>query len=159
MKKGKAKASGLAVSRFFTRAGESPYALFDYEKRSSTIRDPTGSIVAEIKDVEVPVNWSQIATDILAQKYLRKAGVPQPDGGKGAEKSVKQVVHRLADCWRSWGERYGYFKSTEDAQAFYDELVYMLLGQYAAPNSPQWFNTGLYNSYKLKGKAQGHYYV
>jgi ribonucleoside-diphosphate reductase alpha chain len=159
MKKGKVKASGLAVSRFFTRHGESPYALFDFEKRSSTIRDPTGGIVAEIKDVEVPVNWSQIATDILAQKYLRRAGVPQPDGSTGAEKSVKQVVHRLADCWRSWGEGNGYFKGEEEAQAFYDELVYMLLGQYAAPNSPQWFNTGLYSSYKLKGKAQGHYYI
>ncbi|GGG12767.1 vitamin B12-dependent ribonucleotide reductase [Pontibacter amylolyticus] len=159
MKKEKTKSGGLPIPRYFTRQGESAYTLFDYEKRSSTIRDPTGAIVAEIKDVEVPANWSQIATDILAQKYLRRAGVPQPDGSTGSEKSVKQVVHRLADCWRSWGEGNGYFKTKEDAQAFYDELVYMLLGQYAAPNSPQWFNTGLYNSYKLKGKAQGHYYV
>ncbi|MDX5396028.1 MAG: vitamin B12-dependent ribonucleotide reductase, partial [Hymenobacteraceae bacterium] len=112
-----------------------------------------------MKNVEVPEDWSQIATDILAQKYFRKTGVPQPDGSRGAETSVKQVVHRLADCWKHWGSKYDYFATEKDADIFYDELVYMLLGQYAAPNSPQWFNTGLYHSYGIKGKSQGHYYV
>ncbi|GAA4442555.1 hypothetical protein GCM10023188_42380 [Pontibacter saemangeumensis] len=159
MKKTNSKHAGLSFARHFTTAAQSPFDMFRYEPRSSTIRTPTGHVVAEIKDVEVPLQWSQIATDILAQKYLRRAGVPQPDGSKGAERSVKQVVHRLANCWRAWGSRYGYFKAEEDAQVFYDELVYMLLGQYAAPNSPQWFNTGLFESYGITGKAQGHFYV
>ncbi|WP_299823819.1 vitamin B12-dependent ribonucleotide reductase [uncultured Pontibacter sp.] len=154
-----ARPTGLSIQRKFTTEKQSPYEQFSYELRSSTIRTPTGEVVAEIKDVEVPAAWSQIAADILAQKYLRKAGVPQPDGCTGPETSVKQVVHRLANCWKVWGEEYDYFKTEADAQAFYDELVYMLLGQYAAPNSPQWFNTGLHESYGLKGKAQGHYYV
>ncbi|WP_161890167.1 vitamin B12-dependent ribonucleotide reductase [Pontibacter russatus] len=159
MKKISQTPAGLSFSRHFTKAAQDPFSVFRYELRSSTIRTPTGDVVAELKDVEVPAQWSQIATDILAQKYLRRAGVPQPDGSTGAERSVKQVVHRLANCWRAWGSRYGYFKTEEDAQVFYDELVYMLLGQYAAPNSPQWFNTGLYESYGIAGKAQGHYYV
>ncbi|GAB3203428.1 ribonucleoside-diphosphate reductase alpha chain [Pontibacter aydingkolensis] len=151
--------SGLTINRHFTNAAKSAYDQFKYDLRSSTIRNPSGEVVAEIKHVEVPAGWSQIATDILAQKYLRKAGVPQPDGSTGPETSVKQVVHRLANCWKVWGEKYNYFKTEADAQTFYDELVYMLLVQYAAPNSPQWFNTGLYESYGLKGKAQGHYFV
>ncbi|TPE44068.1 vitamin B12-dependent ribonucleotide reductase [Pontibacter mangrovi] len=150
---------GLSFSRHFTQAGQSAYDQFRYELRSSTIRNPTGDVVAELQDVEVPAQWSQIATDILAQKYLRRAGVPQPDGSTGSEKSVKQVVHRLVNCWQKWGLKYGYFKKEADAQVFYEELVYMLLGQYAAPNSPQWFNTGLYESYGIKGKSQGHFYV
>ncbi|MFD2245137.1 vitamin B12-dependent ribonucleotide reductase [Pontibacter ruber] len=159
MKKDKTASKGLTIRRFFTSQDSSPYEQFRYEKRTSTIRTPLGDVVSEMNDVEVPAAWSQISTDILAQKYLRRAGVPQPDGSSGAERSIKQVVHRLANCWRDWGSRYHYFASDEDAQAFYDELVYMLLGQYAAPNSPQWFNTGLYTSYGLKGKAQGHFYV
>ncbi|MFD2512510.1 vitamin B12-dependent ribonucleotide reductase [Pontibacter locisalis] len=150
---------GISIKRLFTSAQQQPYDMFSYELRSSTIRTPSGSVVAEINNVEVPAGWSQIATDILAQKYLRKAGVPQPDSSTGPETSIKQVVHRLASCWQQWGKQYNYFKTEEDAQVFYDETVYMLLGQYAAPNSPQWFNTGLYESYKLKGKAQGHFYV
>lgn len=153
------RANGLSFTRKFTGTKKSPYEQFTYELRSSTIRNPNGDIVTELTDVEVPAQWSQIATDILAQKYLRKAGVPQPDGSTGAERSVKQVVHRLVDCWKQWGNKYGYFASEQDAQVFYDELVYMLLGQYAAPNSPQWFNTGLYSSYGVTGKAQGHFFV
>ncbi len=149
----------MTVSRHFSRKDANPYDLFRYERRSSTIRNPSGDVVAEIKDVEVPAGWSQIATDILAQKYLRKAGVPLPSGGTGSETSVKQVVHRMVNCWTNWGKRYGYFASEDDAQAFYDELAYMLLDQQAAPNSPQWFNTGLHESYGLTGKPQGHYYV
>src|SRR5665213_658991 len=110
-------------------------------------------------NVEVPKDWSQIATDILAQKYFRKTGVPQQDGSLGSENSIKQVVHRLVDCWKSWGEKYNYFHSDKDAQIFYDELIYMLLSQMAAPNSPQWFNTGMYSSYGIKGTSQGHYFV
>jgi ribonucleoside-diphosphate reductase alpha chain len=110
-------------------------------------------------DVEVPRQWSQIATDILAQKYFRKAGVPQPDGSTGRETSIKQVAHRLAHCWRVWGERNDYFASKQDAQVFYDELVYCILNQSCVPNSPQWFNTGLHEVYGITGKPQGHYYV
>ena len=110
-------------------------------------------------NVEVPKQWSQIATDILAQKYFRKAGVPQADGSLGRETSVKQVAHRMANCWRVWGERYGYFATTNDAQVFYEELVYSILNQACVPNSPQWFNTGLHESYGITGGAQGHYYV
>ncbi|MGV3539224.1 MAG: vitamin B12-dependent ribonucleotide reductase [Rufibacter sp.] len=150
---------GLSFARRFTREGQSPFQQFTYEQRTSVIKNPNGDVVAELKDVEVPAQWSQIATDILAQKYLRRAGVPQPDGSLGAETSVKQVVHRLVNCWRVWGNRYGYFASEQDAQVFYDELVFMLLGQFAAPNSPQWFNTGLYESYGITEKSEGHFYV
>jgi ribonucleoside-diphosphate reductase alpha chain len=150
---------GLKFDRFFTQEGKSPFDLFEYDLRSSVIRNPKGDAVFEMYNVEVPKGWSQVATDILAQKYFRKAGVPQPDGSLGGENSIKQVAHRLADCWRSWGERYGYFASAKDAGVFYDELVYSLLDQMAAPNSPQWFNTGLYSSYGITGKPQGHYFV
>lgn len=155
----KSRHTGLSVTRVFTQKGENPYDQFSYEYRSSTIRNPNGEVVAAMENIEVPKGWSQIATDILAQKYLRKAGVPQEDGSLGSETSVKQVVHRLANCWKVWGERHGYFASAADATAFYDELAFMLLAQFAAPNSPQWFNTGLHESYGLKGKAQGHFYV
>lgn len=150
---------GLSFSRHFTKDGLSPYEMFEYDYRTSVIRNPNGEKVFEMTNVEVPKHWSQIATDILAQKYFRKAGVPQPDGSLGRETSIKQVAHRLADCWRSWGEKYGYFASKDDAQVFYDELIHSILNQGCAPNSPQWFNTGLFNSYDINGKAQGHYYV
>ena len=150
---------GLAFSRHFTKDDVSPYDQFSYELRSSVIRNPGGDVVFEMNNVEVPSGWSQIATDILAQKYFRKAGVPQADGSTGRETSVKQVVHRLVNCWRSWGEEYGYFASKKDADIFYDELVFSLLNQSCAPNSPQWFNTGLYSSYGIKGSPQGHFYV
>ena len=150
---------GLSFDRHYTRDGVSPYDMFEYDYRTSTIRNPNGEKVFEMTNVEVPHHWSQIATDILAQKYFRKAGVPQVDGTLGRENSVKEVAHRLADCWRTWGFKYGYFSSEADAKVFYDELVYSILLQSCAPNSPQWFNTGLYNSYGINGKAQGHYYV
>ncbi|HEY9178553.1 MAG TPA: vitamin B12-dependent ribonucleotide reductase [Flavipsychrobacter sp.] len=150
---------GLSFSRHYTKDGLSPYEMFEYDYRTSVIRNPNGEKVFEMTNVEVPKHWSQIATDILAQKYFRKAGVPQPDGSLGRETSIKQVAHRLADCWRGWGEKYGYFASKDDAQVFYDELVHSILNQGCAPNSPQWFNTGLFSSYGIDGKAQGHYYV
>ncbi|WP_230199089.1 vitamin B12-dependent ribonucleotide reductase [Risungbinella massiliensis] len=161
----------MKIQRYFTKKGQSPFDMISYTKRNTRITNPDGSLVLEMKDAEVPSSWSQVATDILVSKYFRKAGVPQQDKNgelirdekgevvTGSETSVKQVVHRLAGCWRLWGEQNGYFDSNEDAQAFYDELVYMLLHQMAAPNSPQWFNTGLNFAYGITGKAQGHYYV
>lgn len=157
--KQKTKKKGLEFSRYYTKEGVSPFDMFEYDYRTSVIRNPNGEKVFEMKDVEVPRHWSQIATDILAQKYFRKAGVPQPDGSLGREQSIKQVAHRLADCWRAWGEKHGYFASARDGQVFYEELVYSILNQSCAPNSPQWFNTGLFNSYGIEGKPQGHYYV
>jgi ribonucleoside-diphosphate reductase alpha chain len=150
---------GLQFSRRYTKEGVNVFDLFEYDYRTSVIRNPSGEVVFEMNNVEVPKRWSQIATDILAQKYFRKAGVPQPDGGTGRETSVKQVAHRLANCWKVWGEKYGYFDGSRDAQVFYEELVYCILNQACVPNSPQWFNTGLYESYGIKGKPQGHYYV
>ncbi len=155
----KKQTPGLQFGRRFTKEGVSPFDLFEYDYRTSIIRNPSGEVVFEMNNVEVPSHWSQIATDILAQKYFRKAGVPQPDGTLGREASSKQVAHRMAHCWRVWGERYGYFASEKDAQVFYEELVYSILNQLCVPNSPQWFNTGLYESYGIKGKPQGHYFV
>lgn len=159
MKKNIDQRKGLKVNRHFTQDGISPFDMFSYEKRSSVIRNPAGDAVFEMNNVEVPSSWSQVATDILAQKYFRRAGVPQPDGTLGSETSIKQVAHRMANCWMDWGKRYNYFATYEDAQIFYDELVYTLTAQMAAPNSPQWFNTGLYSSYGITGGPQGHYYV
>jgi ribonucleoside-diphosphate reductase alpha chain len=150
---------GLGFSRCFTKEGTSPYDMFEYDYRTSLIKDPSGKIIFQMDNVEVPNHWSQIATDILAQKYFRKAGVPQPDGSTGRETSGKQVAHRMADCWRQWGEKYGYFASKADAQVFYEELVFSILNQACVPNSPQWFNTGLHSSYGITGKPQGHYFV
>jgi ribonucleoside-diphosphate reductase alpha chain len=161
----------MKISRKFTVAGKDPFASVEWVKRSSRIGNPDGSVVFEMKDAEVPATWSQLATDIMVSKYFRKAGVPQVDNngkalkdadGKpvlGPEKSARQVIHRLAGCWRHWGETHGYFDSKDDAQAFYDELSYMMVHQMAAPNSPQWFNTGLNWAYGISGPAQGHYYV
>ncbi|MEY4114756.1 MAG: hypothetical protein RLZ76_1449 [Bacteroidota bacterium] len=157
--KSKTKNPGLAFERQFTSDKVNVFEMFEYDYRTSVIRNPSGEVVFEMTNVEVPKQWSQIATDILAQKYFRKAGVPQADGTLGRETSAKQVAHRMANCWRVWGERYGYFASTEDAQVFYEELVYCILNQACVPNSPQWFNTGLHESYGIKGKPQGHYYV
>lgn len=157
-KNNRSERTGLTFERHFTKNNQSPYDQFKYEKRSSVIRNPAGDVVFEMNDVEVPEAWSQVATDILAQKYFRRTGVPQPDGTTGREQSVKQVVHRLADCWTQWGKKANYFASDEDAQIFYDEAVYMLLGQHAAPNSPQWFNTGLYSAYNIKGTGKGHWF-
>jgi len=150
---------GLKVERYFTKDNTNVFDLFKYDSRSSVIRNPSGDAVFEMNDVEVPSTWSQVATDILAQKYFRKAGVPQPDGSTGAEKSIKQVAHRMANCWKDWGMRYGYFATEKDAEIFYDEIVYTITGQLAAPNSPQWFNTGLHSTYGITGKPQGHYFV
>ncbi len=149
----------LQFSRRFTKEGVSPYGMFEYDYRTSVIKNPTGEVIFQMDNVEVPKQWSQIATDILAQKYFRKAGVPQADGSMGRETTAKQVAHRMAHCWRVWGERYGYFATAEDSLIFYDELVYSILNQACVPNSPQWFNTGLHEVYGITGKPQGHYFV
>ncbi len=152
-------ATGLVFQRQFTKEGVSPFDMFEYDYRTSVIKNTTGEVVFQMDNVEVPKQWSQIATDILAQKYFRKAGVPQPDGSTGRETTVKQVAHRMAHCWRVWGERNNYFASEKDAQVFYEELVYGILNQACVPNSPQWFNTGLHEVYGITGKPQGHYFV
>ena len=151
--------NGMTFSRKYTKEGTPVFEQFEYDYRTSVIRNPSGEVVFEMTNVEVPRGWSQIATDILAQKYFRKAGVPQADGTTGRETSVKQVAHRMANCWKAWGERYGYFASAQDATVFYEELVYSILAQLCVPNSPQWFNTGLHESYGITGKPQGHYFV
>lgn len=169
----------MKIHRRYTTAGQSPYANIAFRTTSSEIRNPDGSIVFRQENIEVPENWSQIASDVIAQKYFRKAGVPQevetvaePDVPQaiwrhkakdstayGSETSAKQVFDRLAGTWAYWGWKGGYFDTAEDAEAFYDELRYMLCTQMAAPNSPQWFNTGLHWGYGIDGPAQGHYYV
>jgi ribonucleoside-diphosphate reductase alpha chain len=162
---------GLRISRRFTEAGSDPYENIEWEYRDSRISNPDGSVVFEMTDAELPASWSQVATDIMVSKYFRKAGVPlyDADGNEirdesgnvltGPERSAKQVFNRLAETWRHWGETKGYFASADDALAFEDELKYMLANQMAAPNSPQWFNTGLFNNYGLTGPAQGFWFV
>lgn len=145
----------MRFQRHFAKVAHDPYAGMKFVERSSLLRHVDGAEVGDALRVIVPEKWSQIATDILSQKYLRKAGIPQIE----RETDCRQVFHRLAGCWTDWGKRYGYFSSREDAEVFYDEVCYMLAQQIAAPNSPQWFNTGLYFAYGLKGPAQGHFYV
>ncbi len=168
----------MKIERRFTKAGKGPYEGIVWEERVSEIRNPDGKAVFLMEGVVVPSSWSQIATDIIAQKYFRKAGVPAereraweafvPEGQRGlagvskkagAEHDARQVFHRLAFTWLKWGKEAGYFDTEEDAKAFYDETLYMLARQMAAPNSPQWFNTGLNAVYGIEGPAQGHYYV
>jgi ribonucleoside-diphosphate reductase alpha chain len=161
----------MKIARRFTKAGESPYQTIPFSSRSSEIRNPDGSTVFHQDNILAPEHWSQLAIDILAQKYFRKAGVPQfDDEGTpllnekgtpllGGERDARQVFHRMAGCWTEWGNTHQYFDSPEDAQTFQDELSYMLAWQMAAPNSPQWFNTGLHFAYGLSGPSQGHYYV
>ncbi len=161
----------MKIQRRFTQKGGSPYDGIAFQRRHSEIRNPNGSLVFEARDIDVPASWSQVAVDILAQKYFRKAAVPQVDAsgapvldqdGKpvlGGETDARQVFGRLAGCWRHWGEQHGYFDTAEDATAFEHELCHMLAAQHAAPNSPQWFNTGLHQAYGITGPAQGHWFV
>ncbi|MHC5024359.1 MAG: vitamin B12-dependent ribonucleotide reductase, partial [Planctomycetota bacterium] len=159
----------MKIPRRFTSPDANVFDSVEWTTRSSRITNADGSVVFEMPDAEVPRSWSQLATDICVSKYFRKAGVPQvhSDGSPvlddegdpvtGPEKSARQVIHRLAGCWRHWGESHGYFDSAEDAQAFYDELCFMMVRQMAAPNSPQWFNTGLNWAYGISGPPQGHW--
>ncbi|MCH9031647.1 MAG: vitamin B12-dependent ribonucleotide reductase [candidate division Zixibacteria bacterium] len=161
----------MRVSRRFTTESSSPYEALNFASRRSEIRNPDGTLVFELENVKVPESWSQVATDILAQKYFRRAGVPQTTANGsskldlngepvlGGENDSRQVFDRLAGCWRRWAEKSGYFDSPADAQNYEDEMRYMLAHQIGAPNSPQWFNTGLFDSYGITGVSQGHYYV
>jgi len=177
----------MKIVRHFTKQGSSPYGEIDFRKATSEIKNPDGSIVFRLENINVPANYSQVATDILAQKYFRKAGVPTrlkkceeegvpsflwrsqadeialsllPEEERyGCESDARQVFDRLAGTWAYWGWKGKYFDSEEDAAAFRDELAYMLATQRVAPNSPQWFNTGLHWAYGIDGPSQGHYYV
>ncbi len=177
----------MHFERRFTTAGRSPYEGIAFRLAKSEIRNPDGSVVFRLDGVEVPEGWSQVASDVLAQKYFRKAGVPArlkrveendvpsflwrsvadeaalaqlPEAERyGSEISSKQVFDRLAGTWTYWGWKGGYFAKDADAQTFYDELRFMLANQMVAPNSPQWFNTGLHWAYGIDGPGQGHFYV
>ncbi|MHC4710249.1 MAG: adenosylcobalamin-dependent ribonucleoside-diphosphate reductase [Planctomycetota bacterium] len=158
------------MTRRFTKPGQDVFESVEWEKRRSRITDTDGKVVFEMRDAEVPKQWSQLATDIMVSRYFRRGEIPQcnDDGSPkldergeqvtGPERSVRQVVNRLAGCWRYWGEKHGYFNSRIDAEAFFDELSYMLLHQIAAPNSPQWFNTGVNWAYDISGPPQGHWF-
>tara|TARA_R110001606_G_scaffold120469_2_gene252157 strand:- start:1686 stop:5531 length:3846 start_codon:yes stop_codon:yes gene_type:complete len=177
----------MRISRHYTNEAQSPYDLLEFRTTASEIRNPDGSIVFRLDEMEVPTRFSQVASDVLAQKYFRKAGVPAimkkieensvpswlwrsvPDEAALSklpeeqrfigEVSAKQVFDRLAGTWTYWGWKGGYFDSEEDARAYFDEMRFMLANQSGAPNSPQWFNTGLHWAYGIDGPAQGHSYV
>ena len=170
----------MKIERKFTKAGQDAYAALEFVTTSSEIRNPDGTTVFKLEGVEVPASWSQVASDVIAQKYFRKAGVPArlkkvkekgvpeflwrsvPDGDSvktGGEISAKQVFDRLAGAWAYWGWKGGYFTAESDARAYFDEMRFMLARQMGAPNSPQWFNTGLHWAYGIDGPGQGHYYV
>ncbi len=161
----------MKVTRRFTRAEHDPYESIEFIERSSEIRNPDGGVVFAMDGVKAPKTWSQVAVDVLVQKYFRKAGVPQLDDDgspemsesgeplTGPERDARQVFDRLAGCWTHWGKEHGYFDTDGDAEAFHDELRYMLAAQFAAPNSPQWFNTGLHWAYGITGPAQGHWFA
>ncbi len=176
----------MHITRRYTIEGQDPFEAIAFVPRTSRIANPDGSVVFEMKDLLAPEQWSQVAVDILAQKYFRKAGVPaqtervaemgvpiwlqrnRPVGNQGAdaprspceqETDARQVFRRLAGCWTYWGWKGSYFTSETDARTFFDESCYMLAAQMAAPNSPQWFNTGLHWAYGIEGPPQGHYYV
>ncbi|MBV8636859.1 MAG: vitamin B12-dependent ribonucleotide reductase [Candidatus Eremiobacteraeota bacterium] len=168
----------MKFRRVYSAPGD-PYAGLTFEPRTSRIVNPDGSVIFEAKDVMVPEGWSQVAVDVLAQKYCRKAGVPtattrvaeddvpewlwrseaSSDSAFGAERDSRQVFNRLAGCWTYWGWKYGYFDTEDDARVYFDEMAAMLARQVGAPNSPQWFNTGLHWAYGISGPAQGHYFV
>jgi ribonucleoside-diphosphate reductase alpha chain len=177
----------MKIERRFTTSGQSPYAGVEFRTSRSEIRNPDGSVVFALEEIEVPAEWSQVAADVLAQKYFRKAGVParlkrveEPgvpaflwrsvadhealaalpkDQRMTSETRAREAFDRIAGAWTYWGWKGGYFDREEDASAFYDELRYMLAKQMAAPNSPQWFNTGLHWAYGVDGPGQGHFYV
>ncbi len=169
----------MKIERKFTAAGRDAYEGIEFVKTVSEIRNPDGTVVFHLDELEVPASWSQVASDVIAQKYFRKAGVPTatrpvrekdvpeflwrsvPAEGAAmtGETSAKQVFDRLAGAWTYWGWKGGYFTKEADARAYFDEMRYMLARQMAAPNSPQWFNTGLHWAYGIDGPGQGHYYV
>ena len=169
----------MRIERRYTETGKSPYAGIEFRTTTSEIRNPDGSVVFQLRDIEVPADWSQVACDVLAQKYFRKAGIPQrlktvaeadmpawlcrhapdeaalsalePAQRMGGETKATQVFDRLAGTWTYWGWKGGYFDGEADARNFYDEMRYMMCRQMGAPNSPQWFNTGLHWAYGIDG--------
>ena len=177
----------MKVDRFSTKKNNDPYSIIKFKTTVSEIRNPDGTIVFSQSNVEVPDRWSQVAADVLAQKYFRKAGiakflkkVPEEDVPKflwrsipdekklstltlenrfSGEKSCKEVFDRIAGAWAYWGWKGSYFDSEKDVKAYYDEMRYILANQQGAPNSPQWFNTGLHWAYGIDGPSQGHFYV
>ncbi|MEM9206717.1 MAG: vitamin B12-dependent ribonucleotide reductase [Pseudomonadota bacterium] len=177
----------MRIERHYTVEGQSPYDAIEFKDVTSEIRNPDGSVVFRLENIQVPSAWSQVAGDIIAQKYFRKAGVPArlkrveentvpswlwrsqadthalkslpQDEQYGSEVDARQVFDRLAGTWTYWGWKGGYFDGEDDARAFFDELRYMLAMQMVAPNSPQWFNTGLHWAYGIDGPSQGHHYV
>jgi ribonucleoside-diphosphate reductase alpha chain len=177
----------MRIERRFTSADQDRYASIEFRSATSEIRNPDGSVVFKLEDIAVPATWSQVAADIIAQKYFRKAGVAKalkkveensvpswlwrsvpdetalaalPEAERyGSEMDSRQVFDRLAGTWTYWGWKGGYFDSEEDALTFRDELAFMLATQRVAPNSPQWFNTGLFWAYGIDGPGQGHFYV
>ena len=172
----------MKINREFTNVNQSPYEKINFKKVSTEILNPDGSPVFKLENFEVPENWSQVASDILSQKYFRKAGVPNKLRRKeeknvpswlspriadedsqelkySSEINSQQVFDRLAGAWTYWGWKGGYFSSEEDAKSFFDEVRFMLANQMVAPNSPQWFNTGLNWAYGIDGPSQGHFYV
>jgi ribonucleotide reductase alpha subunit len=169
----------MQIARRYTVEGTDPFASLPFVPRTSRITNADGSVVFELKDLLAPESWSQVAVDVLGQKYFRKAGVPArtdrvpepgvpewlqrsrpaPGTATGQETDARQVFRRLAGCWTYWGWKGGYFSSEAAARAFFDETCWMLAAQLAAPNSPQWFNTGLHWAYGIEGPPQGHYYV
>ncbi|MFQ5972258.1 MAG: vitamin B12-dependent ribonucleotide reductase [Alphaproteobacteria bacterium] len=177
----------MRITRHFTAAGQDPYSSIEFKRTSSEIRNPDGTLVFSAEDIWIPAAWSQVAVDVLAQKYFRRAGVPArlaaveetdvprwlwrheadwaalealaPEDRYGGETDARQVFDRLAGTWTYWGWKGGYFDAEADARTFFDEVRYMLAAQMAAPNSPQWFNTGLHWAYGINGPSQGHFYV
>ena len=172
----------MKIDRKFTKAGKSPYDSIGFRQATSEIRNPDGSVIFQLKDFDVPTSWSEVAADVLAQKYFRKAGVPtrlkrvrekgvpeflwrsapdtkalkalSKDEQYIGETSAAQVFDRLAGTWAYWGWKGGYFTTEADASAYFDEMRHMLAAQMAAPNSPQWSNTGLHWAYGIDGPSQ-----
>ena len=172
----------MKISRQFTSPEKSPYDEIEFKEVTSEILNPDGSVVFKLENIKVPSKWSQVASDIIAQKYFRKAGIPNKtvsreerniptwlmakdpdteaeDLSFGSETSSTQVFDRLAGTWTYWGWKGEYFTTEEDAKSFFDEVRFMLANQMIAPNSPQWFNTGLNWAYGIDGPSQGHHYV
>ena len=182
-----AKLNGLKIERKFTESGKDPFQKLSWTKRDVEIRNFDGTVAFSMKDVNLPDNYSQVAANVLSQKYLRKAGIPKKlrkvkekgvpiwlqksvpdhkamenlseDEKYGEEVDGKQTFRRLAGTWTYWGWKHGYFATEDDARAYFDEMCFMLAFQMVSPNSPQWFNTGLNWAYGIEGPPQGHYFV
>ena len=179
--------SGLVIERRFTTAGEDAFDVFDWIEMDVEIRNPDGSMADTVEGVKLPSGFSGVPGKVCAQKYLRKAGVPKhlrkvPEDGvpvwlqrstpdherlqtldagnrMGGETDGRELFRRLAGTWTYWGWKYGYFASEADARAYFDEMCYLIASQRSAPNSPQWFNTGLHWAYGIEGPAQGHSFI